>query len=293
MEQQITKILKDFGVNINKIFLTNTRKFNWNIYTNRVDIESNSRTIELMVSTKMILKNHFTDDFVQYINGSNGIILYNDIDYIENGDTKVMVLSYVFVPPFVDGVSQIYTHDNIHWLNRFTEDFYKVNKIKKMTQEENYQIHVIVSDKKSIETITLEQLKYANTLKVYDGDDINYDTIYQFDLVLVDKNLTGVIEKFKELNFHVFEQDNLVKLSENEINSLEDFLNTIVFDSKLVKPVRVNNYIDELFGNIENQIFEKMLPITSLVRNLRTNPNFDKVIDKYVGIKSIHELSFC
>ena len=66
-----------------------------------------------------------------------------------------------------------------------------------------------------------------------------------------------------------------------------------MFDSKLVKPVRVNNYIDELFGNIENQIFEKMLPITSLVRNLRTNPNFDKVIDKYVGIKSIHELSFC
>ena len=162
-----------------------------------------------------------------------------------------------------------------------------------MTQEENYQIHVIVSDKKSIETITTEQLKYANTLKVYEGDVVNYGTLSEFNLVLVDKNLTNVIEKFKELNYHVFEQDKLVKLSENEINSLEDFLNTMIYLPKLGIPVRVNNYVDELFGNIENQIFEKMIPITSLVRKLRTNPNFDKVIDNYVGIKSIHELSFC
>jgi hypothetical protein len=162
-----------------------------------------------------------------------------------------------------------------------------------MTQEKKYQIHVIVSDKESIETITLEQLKYANTLKVGDGDVVNYDTLSEFDLVLVDKSLTDVIEKFKELNFDVFEQDKLVKLSENAVITLEDFLNTIVYLPKLCIPVRVNNYVDELFGNIENQIFEKMIPITSLVRKLRTNPNFDKVVDKYVGIKSIHELSFC
>jgi hypothetical protein len=111
-----------------------------------------------------------------------------------------------------------------------------------MNKELNQSSHVVVTDKESIENITPTQLRYANTLKIYDNDDVDYTTLTSYDLILIDKTLTNVIGKLKELNFKILDKDVIHEYSKIYDNvSLETFLNTDLYDPKQGIPILPNN----------------------------------------------------